>query len=1113
MPRYIPTGYVSHFCEGLESRVLYSAFEFHSIPDFYDLVAPVREMAAPENSEVEGFGAAVLGLGDLDNDGTMDYAVAAPGSGPDGPAGAVFIYSGQTGNLIRTLADGAADFGVSIANMGDMNSDGLPDLLIGSPLADVDANPDTDPVGAAYVYSGADGSLLSTFNGTDAGGEFGRVVAAGLDLHADDFNEIIVGAPASGDQDQGEVLIFSGIDGTLVRTLTGTTFAGRFGAAISARPVTSPIGFENGYVAVGSPDAGNIRTGEVHVFDIDGNVLYMQHGEAAGDQFGAAVLIVPINEQHTLLVGSPGASEFRGRVDQFAFFDGEFFNEFVLGDTPNARFGTVIADVGDLDTDGGHDVIAAAPGTGLVRFLYTTGNHIGGAFEQPNGGVNRPGPVILTGGIANVGDINGDGFSDVATGDGAGRVTVTSSLVLSRFPVSLSGATPDLRFAWGSGFLIADGVIRSFDQIPGLPQSSDPQTQTVIDTVLDDGAIVFHTETIPGPQISQLFVLRDGVVTPLADLVTSVEGADAGPNFDTLRFVRASTGGHLLLTGSAGLSLPQAWLFEDGVLTLLFDGTGIDVNALGDVLGVRNDEGPSDPFVVRYATGTVAVIEGLEHAGAINDHGVVVGVMPGTSSQGNPGHLGTWDDGLVTDLGPGPNVPAEFQTTRWVILDFDNDGRILASVTKGDSIEPVQYLPFLIEPGEAPVPLISVVYGRPDEAWFDEYSFNAPLFMLATEGRFVAFEAVMTPLDEQAVRVMREDSPTSTLVSDGQYSAFINQFNDVVLLSNRGTGWTTTLLASDIAPGTNIDLALFADPLASNRPFVALTGDGAVRVFSADREVGVLNLSDETAIVRGMTAFTNAEGIVHIAGITAAGDVVIYFRVNNAEDTASTFAWNYDNLSVTHLQEQGAATRSFVGHLSAFATPWHGMNITALDSDGHAQTIWWAPGRVLWALTDLTEAAQAGPLHGEIAAFATPWGTLHVNATDANGDVTSLWWAPEFEGAWRVDHLAAGGTQLDPDSVVAYVTPWGGLNIAGRDTEADRVVVYWWAPATNAWNVDVLAFRDDAESPELRGRVAASVSGAGEIGLAAAGTNENPYRFSWNIGDENLWTLENLTQQ
>ena len=74
------------------------------------------------------FGHAVSGVGDIDGDGSWDFAVADP------EAGTASLYSGADGALLRELhGDEAGDrFGEAVAGAGDVNGDGVPDVVVGS---------------------------------------------------------------------------------------------------------------------------------------------------------------------------------------------------------------------------------------------------------------------------------------------------------------------------------------------------------------------------------------------------------------------------------------------------------------------------------------------------------------------------------------------------------------------------------------------------------------------------------------------------------------------------------------------------------------------------------------------------------------------------------------------------------------------------------------------------------------------------------------------------------------------------------------------------------------------------------------------------------------------
>ncbi len=145
----------------------------------------IRAINGP--SEFSLFGESIAPMGDLDGDGRGDFAVGAPG------ANSVLIYSGATaglaGSVIRTLTppDGPGLFGRRMANIGDVDGDGVNDLVIGAPDW-------SSTVGRVYVFSTASGRLLYTVTGELQGTDFGNAVAGAGDVNMDGRADILIGA-------------------------------------------------------------------------------------------------------------------------------------------------------------------------------------------------------------------------------------------------------------------------------------------------------------------------------------------------------------------------------------------------------------------------------------------------------------------------------------------------------------------------------------------------------------------------------------------------------------------------------------------------------------------------------------------------------------------------------------------------------------------------------------------------------------------------------------------------------------------------------------------------------------------------------------------------------
>ncbi|MEW5702777.1 MAG: M28 family peptidase [Candidatus Zixiibacteriota bacterium] len=178
------------------------------------------------DAEADYFGASIAGLRDVDGDTVPDFLIGAPSYtvGTPGP-GRAFIYSGHTGSRLRTFTGQASgdQFGLAVANAGDVDGDGIDDAIVGAKYNDAMG----PQCGRAYVYSGATGALLRTFTGDAEGDEFGTAVAAAGDVNGDGRADLIVSAINNdlGGTDAGRVYVYSGINGALLYTHDGGTAA------------------------------------------------------------------------------------------------------------------------------------------------------------------------------------------------------------------------------------------------------------------------------------------------------------------------------------------------------------------------------------------------------------------------------------------------------------------------------------------------------------------------------------------------------------------------------------------------------------------------------------------------------------------------------------------------------------------------------------------------------------------------------------------------------------------------------------------------------------------------------------------------------------------------
>lgn len=232
----------------------------------------------------EAFGQAVSGAGDQDGDGHEDLIVGAPGNSAHGQgSGRAYVFSGRDGAVLITL-DGdtaGAAFGSIVAGrkggvrtpvvvgapgagprrtgrvytfpalsprasfaidaeptgqslgamftslVGDVDGDRVPDVYA-SDFSDTAKGPAT---GRIYVHSGADGRRLLQIAGEHSGDGFGIGSADVGDVNGDGHDDLIVGAwqHAGAAPSGGKVYLYSGRDGTLLRSITGRVPGETFG--------------------------------------------------------------------------------------------------------------------------------------------------------------------------------------------------------------------------------------------------------------------------------------------------------------------------------------------------------------------------------------------------------------------------------------------------------------------------------------------------------------------------------------------------------------------------------------------------------------------------------------------------------------------------------------------------------------------------------------------------------------------------------------------------------------------------------------------------------------------------------------------------------------------
>jgi len=336
----------------------------------------------------------LAGGADIDGDGLHDVVVASGEYA--GGDGAVFLWPGPVSGTVD-LATGASRISgpagaeISLVGIaGDLGGDGAVDLLVGGTddgdvwVMEGPITGDTSPSASGQLLSGATYSLSAL---------------AGLgDVDGDGLDDFAVGA--SERSGTGRVWIVTGFDSTLssladaTALIDGASSDDGLGAAIAGVGDLDADGYAD--LVVGAPG--------VDLDSRDEGTAYVLSGNITGPQDIADVATATL-----------------------------------VGEYSNDAAGAVVAGGGDINGDGTPDLMVGSAGhdqagsnSGITYLIY---GDVSGAYELRLSDtflVGRRSRDASATDIALVGDMNGDGFDDVATGspgndlnaDSAGAVDV-----------------------------------------------------------------------------------------------------------------------------------------------------------------------------------------------------------------------------------------------------------------------------------------------------------------------------------------------------------------------------------------------------------------------------------------------------------------------------------------------------------------------------------------------------------------------------------------------------------------------------------------------------------------------------------------------------------------